>query len=220
MSDSKVATAANEDLLDVEKNGEMVLKLFNAYYKDRNHSGKIYDDFPAFFMLKPSVVEGKVTSSRASEQFLLDDAIQRAKERNGYISVSKHRNPKLGYYWMELSVMPFMMGDPVSKDNKGEFFYILTKFIDFTKQNPKIYGDLTAEIETDQDIAVMLNGIGKMASRLGTSLEIYPERMIVAYNPKWPVTEVQKLLHSLKENDQDWCEMFFEYLRYVMSKKT
>jgi hypothetical protein len=59
-----------------------------------------------------------------------------------------------------------------------------------------------------------------MASRLSTSLEIYPENMLVSFNPKWPVTEVQKLLHSLKENDQDWCEMFFEYLRYVMSKKS
>lgn len=220
MSDSKVGTAVNKDLLDVDKNGEMVMKLFKAYYHDHNHSGKIYEDFPAFFMLKPSAVEGKVTATRASEKMLLDDCIQRAKARNGFISVSKHRNPKLGYYWMELSVMPFMMGDPVSKDNKGEFFYILTRFIDFTKQNPKIYGDLTAEIESDQDIAVMLNGIAKMAARLNTSREVYPENMLVAYNPKWPVTEVQKLLHSLKDNDQDWCEMFFEYLRYVMGKKT
>ena len=44
--------------------------------------------------------------------------------------------------------------------------------------------------------------------------------MLVSYNPNWPVTEVKKLLHSLKENDQDWCEVFFEYLIYVMGKKT
>ncbi|MEO8333222.1 MAG: hypothetical protein ABI479_12390, partial [Gallionella sp.] len=105
------------------------------------------------------------------------------------------------------------------KDNNGEFFYILTKFIDYSKQNPKIYGDLTAEMESDKDIALMLAGIGKMASRLSTSLKIYPENMLVSYNPNWPVTEVKKLLHSLKENDQDWCEVFFEYLIYVMGKK-
>jgi len=151
---------------------------------------------------------------------LLADCVQRAKARGGYIGVSKHRNPKLGYYWLELSVMPFMMGDAVSKDNKGEFFYILTKFIEYTKQNPKIYGDLTAEMDSDQDIALMLAGISKMAGRLSTSLEIYPENMLVSYNPNWPVTEVKKLLHSLKENDQDWCEVFFEYLIYVMGKKT
>ena len=66
----------------------------------------------------------------------------------------------------------------------------------------------------------MLDGISKMAKRLDTALKFYPEKMLVAFNPKWPVTEVQKLLHSLKENDQDWCEVFFEYLIYVMGKKT
>jgi len=220
MTDSKPGAVANKELLDIAKNGDMVFKLFNAYFRDHIHSGKIYEDFPSYFMFKPSAIDGKVTSSRPSEKLLLDDSIQRAKARNGFISVSKHRNPKLGYYWLELSVMPFMMGDAVSKDNKGEFFFILTKFIEFTKLHPKMYGDLTAEIESDKDIAVMLNGIGKMASRLKTSLEFYPENMVVSYNPKWPITEVQKLLHSLKENDQDWCEMFFEYLMYVMSKKT
>jgi len=220
MPDSNAGADANQIYCNVETNAGVVLKLFNAYYRDHNHSGKVYEDFPNFFMFKPSVLDGKEIATRGSEKLLLDDCIQRAKARNGFISVSKHRNPKLGYYWLELSVMPFMMGDAVGKENKGEFFYILTKFIEFTKQNPKMYGDLTAEIESDKDIAVMLNGISKMAARLNTSLEIYPESMLVAYNPKWPVTEVQKLLHSLKENDQDWCEMFFEYLRYVMSKKT
>jgi hypothetical protein len=220
MPGGDAGAGANQVYYDVEKNAGMVLKLFNAYFREHNHSGKIYEEFPSFFMFKPSVLEGKEIATRGSEKLLLDDCIQRAKARNGYISVSKHRNPKLGYYWLELSVMPFMMGDPVGKENKGEFFYILTKFIEFTKQNPKIYGDLTAEIEADKDIALMLNGIGKMANRLSTSLEIYPENMLVSYNPKWPVTEVQKLLHSLQENDQDWCEMFFEYLRYVMNKKT
>ena len=199
---------------------EAILKLFNAYFRDHNHSGKIYDDFPNFFLFRPSVLEGKEIATRSSEKLLLDDVIQRAKARSGYIGVSKHQNPKLGYYWLELSAMPFMMGDPVSKDNKGEFFYILTKFIEFTKQHPKMYGDLTAEIESDKDIALMLNGIKKMAGRLRVSLDIYPESMLVSYNPNWPVMEVKKLLQSLKENDQDWCEMFFEYLMYVMSKKT
>ena len=213
MQDGKTGATANKTHKDAEKGSEAamdasVLKLFNAYFRDHIHTGKIYDDFPNFFMFKPSV-----------EKLLLDDVIQRAKARNGNISVSKHRNPKLGYYWLELSVMPFMMGDAVSKDNKGEFFYILTKFIEFTKKNPKMYGDLTAEIETDKDIAVMLNGIKKMASRLSVSLDIYPESMLVSYNPKWPVSEVKKLLQSLKENDQDWCEVFFEYMMYVMSKK-
>jgi len=220
MSDGKAGVVANESYCDVEKNAGLVLKLFNAYYRERNHSGKIYDDFPDFFLVKPDVLDGKDIATRGSEKVLLEDCIQRAKARNGFIGVSKHHNPKLGYYWLELSAMPFMMGDPVSKDNKGEFFYILTKFIQFSKQNPKMYGDLTAEIESDKDAALMLEGISKMASRLGTALKIYPEKMLVSYNPSWPVAEVQKLLLSLKENDQNWCQLFFEYLIYVMGKKS
>jgi len=202
------------------KSDEAVLKLFKAYFHDHIHTGKLYEDFPNFFMFRPGVLEGREIATRNSEKLLLDDVIQRAKARNGSIGVSKHRNPKLGYYWLELSVLPFMMGDPVSKDNKGEFFYILTKFIEFTKQHPKMYGDLTAEVDTDKDILLMLDGIKKMAGRLSVSLEIYPEQMLVSYNPNWPVSEVKKLLQSLKENDQDWCEMFFEYMMYVMSKKS
>ena len=220
MQEGKGGAAPNKTNKVAEKSDEAVLKLFNAYFRDHNHTGKLYDDFPNLFLFKPGVIEGKEIATRGSEKLLLDDVIQRAKARNGYISVSKHRNPKLGYYWLELSVMPFMMGDAVSKDNKGEFFYILAKFIEFTKQHPKIYGDLTAEVESDKDILLMLNGIKKMADRLSVALEIYPENMLVSYNPNWPVTEVQKLLQSLKENDQDWCEMFFEYMMYVMSKKS
>lgn len=220
MTSSNAGDLTNQNCYDVEKNAGLALKIFNAYYHEHNHSGKVYDEMPDFFLVKPGVLEGKDLATKKSEKLLLDDCIQRAKARNGYVSVSKFRNPKLGYYWLELSVMPFMMGDAVSKDNKGEFFYILTKFIEFTKLNPKMYGDLTAEIESDKDIALMLSGISKMATRLDTALKIYPEKMLVSFNPKWPVAEVQKLLHSLKENDQDWCEVFFEYLIYVMGKKT
>lgn len=220
MTQGEKVVAGSPNYHDVEKNGELALKLFIAYYRTSNHSGKIYDESPNFFLVKPQVLEGHDIATRSSDKLLLDDCIQRAKARGGYIGVSKHRNPKLGYYWLELSAMPFMMGDAVSKDNKGEFFYILTKFIEYTRQNPKIYGDLTAEMDSDRDIALMLAGINKMADRLSTSLKIYPEKMLVSYNPNWPVTEVKKLLHSLKENDQDWCEVFFEYLIYVMGKKT
>jgi hypothetical protein len=220
MQESKGGAVSNKANNVADQTEEAVLRLFNAYFRDHNHTGKLYDDFPNFILFKPDVLEGREIATRSSEKLLLDDVIERAKERNGYIGVSKHRNPKLGYYWLELSVMPFMMGDAVSKDNKGEFFYILTKFIEFTKQHPKMYGDLTAEVESDKDILLMLNGIKKMADRLSVSLEIYPEQMLVSYNPNWPVTEVKKLLQSLEENDQDWCEMFFEYMMYVMSKKT
>lgn len=219
MATGESGFTVNKDCYDVEKNADIALRIFNAYYRAHNHTGKLYEDFPDFFLVKPEVLEGKDIATRGSERILLEDCIQRAKARKGYISVTKHRNPKLGYYWMELSVLPFMLGDAVTKENKGEFFYILTKFIEFTRQNPKIYGDLTAEIDSDKDLALMLDEIGTMADRLNVSLRLYPEHMLVSYNPAWPMSEVKKLLLSLKENDQDWCEVFFEYLIYVMGKK-
>jgi hypothetical protein len=166
------------------------------------------------------VLDGIEIATRSSEKMLLEDCIARAKARDGYIGVTKHRNPKLGYYWLELSVMPFMLGDTVTEDNKGEFFYIITKFIDYAKENPQMYGDLTADIDSDKDLALMLKEISKTADRLCETLKFYPESMLVSFNSKWPVSEVKLLLHSLKENDQDWCEVFFEYLIYVMGRKT
>ncbi len=204
---------------DVEKNGELVLKFFNTYYRAHNHSGKIYEDYPDFFMVKPESLEGREIATRSSEKLLLDDCIQRARARNGFIGVTKHRNPKLGYYWLELSVMPFKLGDPVNKENKGEFFYILSRFIDYTTQNPRIYGDLAADVDSDKDLALMLNEIRQMADRLSTTLSLYPEKMVVSFNKAWPVQEVNKLLQSLKDNDQSWCEVFFEHLIYVMGNK-
>ncbi len=211
--------SSHEKFFDTQKNDEHVLKVFNSYYRDHNHSGKLYSDFPDFFMVRPSLLEGKDIATRPSEKILLEDFIQRAKARNGHIGVSKHRNPKLGYYWLELSVLPFRLGDPVNKDNKGEFFYVLAKFIEFTKQNPKIYGDLTAEIDSDKDLVIMFDGISRMANRLSESIETYSEDLLVSYNRNWPASEVKNLLNSLKDNDQDWCQVFFEYMMYVMSNK-
>ena len=43
--------------------------------------------------------------------------------------------------------------------------------------------------------------------------------MLVRFNANWPISEVNKLLMTLKDNDQSWCEVFFEYLIYVMGRK-
>ncbi len=209
-----------EDFHDIEKNGELALKVFHAYFRAHNHSGKVYEEFPNFFLVKPEVLEGREIATRTGEKALLDECIKRAKARSGTIGVSKHRNPKLGYFWLELTVQPFMLGDTVTADNKGEFFFLLTQFIEFTKQNPKMYGDLTAGIESDKDLALMFDGINKMAERLQETLETYPQDKLVSFNPKWPVAQVKKLLHSLKDNDQEWCDLFFEYLIYVMGQKS
>jgi hypothetical protein len=220
MQQGKSVVHGQRNYYDMEKNAGLALEVFNLYYRAHNRSGKVYEEVPDFFLVKPDSLAGLDIATRPSEKLLLDDCIQRAQTRGGYIGVCKHRNPKLGYYWLELSVMPFMLGDTVTADNKGEFFYILTKFIEFTKQNPKMYGDLTAEVAKDKDLALMFNGITGVADSLNTTLKLYPENKLVEFDAKWPVAQVKKLLHSLKDNDQEWCELFFEYLIYVMGNKS
>lgn len=212
--------SGDQDFYDIEKNGELALKVFNVYYSAHNHSGKIYTNYPDFFLVKPEVLEGQEVACRPAEKAMIEEVIKRARARNGFIGVAKHRNPKLGYYWLELSVQPFMLGDAVTADNKGEFFLLITRFVEFTRKNPKIYGDLTADIESDRDLALMFNGINGMALRLKNLLQIYTEDKLVSFDPKWPVAQVKQLLHSLKNNDQEWCELFFEYLIYVMGQKS
>lgn len=214
------AAAVAQQYLNPNKNQELVLKLFNIYYRSHNHTGKIYEDLPDMFLVKPEVLMVKDLATRNSDKLLLDDCIQRALARNGYINVTKFYNPKLNYYWLELNISPFMLGDAVTENNKSEFFYLLSRFVDYVKNNPKIYGDLTAELDSDKDLALMLKEINKMGDKLRPLLAHFPEDVLVAYNPKWPPTEVNKLLMALKGNELSWCEVFAESLIYVMGRKT
>jgi hypothetical protein len=209
----------NQDYLQVDKNQDSVLRLFRSYYRAHQNSGKLFDGFPDFFLVKPSVFNGQEVTARASDKLILDDCIHRAQARQGYIGVTKRQNPKLKYYWLELTVLPFMLGDAVTENNKSEFFFALSNFIEYTKTHPKIYGDITDEIDSDKDLALMLREINKQGDALRVKLPVYPQEMLVRFNPNWPISEVNKLLMTLKDNDQSWCEVFFEYLIYVMGKK-
>lgn len=202
------------------KNHDLALKLFNTYYRSHNHTGKLYDDLPDMFLVEPEVLALKDLATRPSDKLILEDCIQRAQARKGYVCVKKHLNPKLNYYWLDLSVRPFMLGDEVEENNKIEFFFLVTHFIEYARQNPNVYGDLTAEMDSDKDLALMLKEIYKMGKQLLPLLEIYPLDKLVYVNPNWPATEVNKLLQSLKGNEHGWCEVFFEYLIYVMGKKS
>jgi hypothetical protein len=171
------------------------------------------------FLVKPEALMVKDLATRNSDKLILDDCIQRAHARNGYINVKKFYNSKLNYYWLELDVSPFMLGDLVNENNKSEFFYLLSRFVEYVKNNPNIYGDLTAELDSDKDLALMLKEINKMGDKLRPLFALYPEEVLVAFNPKWPPTEVNKLLMALKGNELGWCEVFAESLIYVMGRK-
>jgi hypothetical protein len=219
MSQTQLPSGTNLDYYRVDKNQDLVLRLFRFYYRAHQNSGKLFDDLPDFFLVKPIVLKDADLTTRASDKLILDDCVHRAQERQGYVSVTKCKNPKLNYYWLELNVLPFMLGDSITENNKSEFFFVLGNFIDFTKKHPKTYGDITAEIDSDKDLALMLKEINKLGDKLMGLLPIYPVETLVRFNPNWPISEVNKLLMSLKDNDQSWCEVFFEYLIYVMSSK-
>ena len=220
MSHTPAKAGVNMDYHSTDRNQDLVLKLFNAYYRVHQHSGKVFDDFPDFCLVKPQVLGDGSIATRSSDKLILEDCVQRTTARNGYIGVTKHRNPKLQYYWLELMPMPFMLGDPVTENNKGEFFYLLSHFVEYAKQNPKMYGDLTAELDSDKDLALMLQEINKLGDKLQPLLEIYKEEQLVSFNRNWPITEVKNLLDALKNSDQVWCELFFECLIYVMGRKS
>jgi hypothetical protein len=218
MSQKQAATVV-QGYENPNKNQELVLKLFSTYYRSSNHTGKIYEDLPDMFLVKPEVLMVKDLATRNSDKIILDDCIQRAQARNGYIHVSKFYNEKLNYYWLELNVSPYMLGDAVNENNKSQFFYLLSRFVEYVIKNPSVYGDLTAELESDKDLALMLREINKMGDNLRPLFGQYPEEVLVGFNPNWPPSEVNKLLMSLKGNELSWCELFAESLIYVMGKK-
>lgn len=219
MSDVRSPAGINQEFFSVDKNQDLAHRLFRSYYRAHQNSGKLFDDFPDFFLVKPTVLKDADLATRASDKMILDDCLQRAQERQGFVGVNKRHNPKLKYYWLELTVLPFTLGDAVTENNKNEFFYVLTDFIEYTMKFPKTYGDITADIDSDKDLALMLKEIYKQGDSLRSLLPVYPQEMLVKFNSNWPISEVNKLLMTLKGNDQSWCEVFFEYLIYVMGRK-
>ncbi|MDD4912067.1 MAG: hypothetical protein PHP57_07210 [Sideroxydans sp.] len=219
MTNEKVSANRMHDLHKVDANQELALRIFRSYYRSHQSSGKLLDDFPEFFLVKPSVLDNANLTLRSSEKLIMDDCVQRARQRNGFIGVSKWRNPKLNYYWLEMSVFPYILGDDVNQNNQGEFFYLLSEFVEYTKNHPKPYGDLTAGIDSDKDLELMLSEINRRGEKLDGLLPFYSRDMLVKFNPNWPVGEVKKLLDTLKGSDQRWCDLFFEHIIYVMGKK-
>lgn len=216
---TQAAVTVSNAVFDVEKNAQFALQLFNAYYRTPDPSGKTYLDFPDFLLVKPGVLEAIGLAIHSQEKKLLSDCQSKAQARNGLVGVSKYFDEEFGYHWIKLSAYPFMLGDEID-EKKAEFFSVLNKFIDFTKNNPSVYGDLTAESETDNGIALMLSDIKKCGAKLDGKLKNYSESQLISYNPNWPAEEVKKLLAALESDDYNWNQLFLEHLRFVMRKKS
>ncbi len=209
----------NAEYYRLDCNQDIILKLFRAYYRSHQHSGRLYEELPGFFLVRPDVLAGKDLATRSSDKLTIEDAIQRAHARKGTVGVIKHYNPKMQYYWLDLAVMPFMLGDDVTEDTQNCLYFILSHFIGYARQHPRIYGDLDAELASDKDLALMFREIGKLGERLRPLMQHYTEAQLVAFDRNWPLADVQKLLAALKDNEQSWCEVFFETIIYMMGHK-
>lgn len=210
--------AVNHTAYNVEKNASFAMQVFNAYFRTPDPTGKTYTAFPEFFLIKPEVLEIKELPVDRQEKRSLEECKNKAQAREGYIGVSKYFDEKFGYHWIKLSVYPLVLGDAVD-DNKIEFHFILNKFIEFTRKNPNVYGDLTDESEADNEMSLMLRDIRKNGERLSEKAKFYPEQLLVQFDPDWPVSEVKKLLNTLEAVDPALNQLFLERLRYVMRKK-
>ncbi len=116
----------NAEYYALDRNQDIVLKLFKAYYRSHQHSGKAYEELPEFFLVWPQALVDQDLAARPSDKLMLDDAIQRALARNGTVAVIKHDNPKMHDYWLDLAVMPFMLGDDVTEDTQNCLYFILS----------------------------------------------------------------------------------------------
>lgn len=127
---------SSQEFLNVNNNAQRVLNFFTVYYRSQKRNGSVLNAAPDFFLVKPIVLTSILNEVRGTEQTWLKECFNRALARQGYVAVSKHYNRKLDHYWIDFSVMPFMLGDDLSSGDNAPFFYALDHFISFTKKPP------------------------------------------------------------------------------------
>ncbi len=79
MSRTQSQADFNQDYFQIEKNQELVLRLFRSYYRAHQNSGKLFDDLPNFFLVKPIDLKDADLTTRASDKLIIDDCVNRAQ---------------------------------------------------------------------------------------------------------------------------------------------
>lgn len=205
----------SEVLFDEDKNAQFALQVFETYFRTPDATGKTYAAFPDFFLIKPHVLDAMKFPMHRHEEQLLLAAKFKALERGGYIGVTKYFDEEFGYHWIKFSPFPFHLGDEVS-ENQAEYYFLLRRFIDFTKHDNRVYGDLSSPDESHQEMRALLRDVTERAGHLQEKLKQYPEAKLLSYDSMWPRSEVRKLLDTLKKNDEGGHRVLTEYLRQAM----
>lgn len=208
----------NKVVFDVEHNAAFATHVFDAYFRTPDATGKTYDAFPDFFLIKPQVLDSMRLPLHSQEEQSLLACKTQALARNGYIGVTKYFDEEFAYHWIKFSPYPFKLGDDAC-ENQAEFYALFSRFILYTREHTSIYGDLTTPSDADHDVGSLLRDIGDRAAQLNEKLKRYPESMLLSYDTSWPASEVGKLLSTLASNDEDGHQLFMEYLRHAMRRK-
>ncbi len=204
-------------IFNVEKNEALARQIFHAYYRTPDASGEIYRTFPEFFLVKSKIFDDALLAFNKHESPLIESCKRLTELRAGWIGVTQYFDKKSSYHWIKYAAYPFMLGDAAS-DYQDEFFYMLNQFVLFTQNNPNVYGDLTKDVSSDNDVALMLAAIRLNASKMDKKLQHYPSTMLFSFDASWPSSQVKMLLAALELNQQSWNDLFLEHLRYVMRK--
>ncbi|MDD4977834.1 MAG: hypothetical protein PHI29_04310 [Gallionella sp.] len=208
----------NKVVFDVEHNAAFATHVFDAYFRTPDATGKTYDAFPDFFLIKPHVLDSMRLPLHSQEEQSLLACKTQALARNGYIGVTKYFDEEFAYHWIKFSPYPFKLGDDAC-ENQAEFYALFSRFILYTREHTSIYGDLTTPSDADHDVGSLLRDIGDRAAQLNEKLKRYPELMLISFDPLWPASEVRKLLSTFTRNDEGGHNLFMEYLRHAMRNK-
>lgn len=205
-------------VFNVDQNEAFATQVFDAYFRTPDATGKTYDAFPDFFLIKPQVLDSMRLSLHSQEEQSLLACKTQALARDGYIGVTKYFDEEFAYHWIKFSPYPFKLGDDAN-ENQAEFYTLFSRFILHTHEHTTIYGDLSTPSDADQDVTSLLRDIGDRAAQINDKLMRYPESMLLSYDISWPTSEVGKLMSTLASNDEDGHRLFMEYLRYAMRRK-
>ncbi|MGB7650575.1 MAG: hypothetical protein WBL62_05190 [Gallionella sp.] len=204
-------------IFNVEKNGALAKQIFHAYYRTPDASGAIYRTFPDFFLIKPAVLDDSLLAFNKQELPRIENCKNLALARAGYLGITKYYDEKFASHWIKIATYPCTL-DELNVDQQDGFFYLLNEFVQFTQKNPTVYGDLTADAGSDENVALMLHSIAQNAQLFVKKLQHYPVQMLLSFDAAWPTSQVKNLLASLAVNEQSWQPLFLEHLRSVMRK--
>lgn len=203
---------------DVNKNGILIRKILNNYFEGKRSLTLLPLDCPDFILSRTEHVI-RFKSNLFSAHKNIGDCIEKAIARNGYIGIMIYTNKKLDYFWLEFVEFPFVIGDAVSSVNIDAMFYLLNDFINFSINNPVIYGNIITGIDDDKDLKMMIGQIRKRADNFTELTKDYELNHLCKSQNWLTFSQVTKLLSSVKTAIDPWSDLIVEHFLNILWKR-